>query len=168
VGQRDAQLVRPDWEPIEPLGIDGVEVHPITSVLTDSGYLTEMWRDDWNLDHAGVSQVFQRVLEAGAVSGWHAHADTTDRLFCAWGRIRVGLYDGRSDSPSHGRYAQIRMGRERPALIVVPPGVWHAVANIGHDPALLLNAVDRAYDYVEPDHFRVPIDSPQIPHRFLA
>jgi dTDP-4-dehydrorhamnose 3,5-epimerase len=166
IGLKDPQIVRPDWDPIEPLGIDGVTAKQIANVLTNDGYLTEIWRADWALDDRGVGQVFQRVIEPGAVSGWHVHAVTVDRLFCAYGRVRLGLYDGRNDSPTLGRSAQIRLGRERPALVVVPPGVWHAVANVGTDPAVFVNAVDQAYTYDDPDHYRVPIDSPQIPISF--
>jgi dTDP-4-dehydrorhamnose 3,5-epimerase len=165
-GPKDPQLVSPDWNPVEPLGIDGVTAKQITNVLTNDGYLTEIWRADWALDGGAIGQVFQRVIEPGGVSGWHAHGETVDRLFCAFGRVRLGLYDARQDSPTHGRSAQLRLGRERPALVIVPPGVWHAVANVGTEPAVFVNAVDHAYTYDDPDHYRVPIDSPQIPVAF--
>jgi dTDP-4-dehydrorhamnose 3,5-epimerase len=40
------------------------------------------------------------------------------------------------------------------------------VQNIGDGPAAVLNAVDRAYDYEDPDHWRLPADTPEIPYRF--
>jgi dTDP-4-dehydrorhamnose 3,5-epimerase len=51
-------------------------------------------------------------------------------------------------------------------LVVVPPGVWHGVQNTGSVPGLLLNVVDRAYCYEEPDHWRLPADTANIPYRF--
>ena len=46
--------------------------------------------------------------------------------------------------------------------------LWrHGVKNIGHDPGLLVNAVDRAYDYERPDHYRLPADSPHVPFDIL-
>ena len=33
-------------------------------------------------------------------------------------------------------------------------------------PSVLINAVDRAYDYVDPDHYRLPVESPEVPYRF--
>ena len=71
-GVKDRQLVRPDWSPAEPVAIEGVTAKQITSVLTDNGYLTEMWRPEWNLDQLGVGKVFQRVIDPGSASGWHA------------------------------------------------------------------------------------------------
>jgi dTDP-4-dehydrorhamnose 3,5-epimerase len=44
--------------------------------------------------------------------------------------------------------------------------VWHAVKNIGSGPAVLLNAVDVAYDYEDPDHYRLPYGTEQIPVEF--
>jgi hypothetical protein len=49
-------------------------------VPRNNGILTEVFRRDWNLDDRLVDQVFQSVLGPGAVSAWHAHQHTTDRL----------------------------------------------------------------------------------------
>lgn len=165
-GDKDRELIRSDWTPAHPQTIDGVVTKSISPVLTNNGCLTEIWRSDWGLDRKPVAQIFQRVLDPGAVSAWHAHKLTTDRLFCAAGRILVVLYDCRPGSPSKGTVAELRMGNERPSLVVVPPGVWHGIRNIGSAPATLINAVDLAYDYVDPDHYRIAIDDDQIPYRF--
>lgn len=163
VGPKDSQLVRPDWSPTDVVPIEGVTPRAITNVLTNDGYLTEIWRAEWEGTEAGIGQVFQRVIDPGAASGWHVHEHTTDRLFCATGRVFVALFDGRTASTTHRAVATFRLGVERPAAITVPPGVWHAVRNIGSSTAVFLNVVDRAYDYEDPDHFRLPIDTPLIP-----
>jgi len=162
-GTKDRQLVRPDWSPADPVAIDGVVAKQVTNVLTNNGYLTEIWRPDWALDGLPAGQVFQRVIDAGGVSGWHSHRVTTDRLFCATGRLLVALYDARRNSRTHGATAAFRLGAERPAVIVVPPGVWHGVRNLGATPVVMLNVVDVAYDYEDPDHYRLPSDTPLIP-----
>jgi dTDP-4-dehydrorhamnose 3,5-epimerase len=59
-----------------------------------------------------------------------------------------------------------RFGAMRPALVVVPPKVWHGVQNIGPSAALLINAVDKAYQYEGPDHWRLPADSADVPFKF--
>lgn len=164
-GEKDPEVVRPDWSPAHPPQMDGVVARQVANVLTGNGYLTEIWRGDWNLDDLPVGQVFQRVLEPKAASGWHVHAVTTDRLFCGHGRILVALYDGRLDSPTHGKAIDFRLGSERPAVIVVPPGVWHGIRNLSSEPSLFLNVVDVAYDYEDPDHIRLPLDTPLIPYQ---
>jgi dTDP-4-dehydrorhamnose 3,5-epimerase len=135
----------------------------MVNVLAGDGYLTEIWRPEWELDGLGVGQVFQRVMDPGGASGWHAHGVTTDRLFSSSGRLHLGLYDGRRSSATHGNVADFWFGSERPAVVVVPPGVWHAVRNVGTSAVVYINVVDVAYDYADPDHYRLPLDTPLIP-----
>lgn len=162
------QSVTSEWEVVDQPHIEGVARREVRAVPTSYGRLTEVWRADWALDALGVDQVFASVLDADKVSGWHAHGSTTDRLFVASGQLLIVLYDGRRSSPTHGVVAEWRAGEARPALLVVPPGVWHGVRNETSHPAMLLNAVDRAYAYEGPDHWSVPPDSPAIPYRLTA
>jgi dTDP-4-dehydrorhamnose 3,5-epimerase len=163
---RDKQSITRDWQAVDQPLLDGVTVVEVKNVMSNRGFLTEIYRDDWQVDTAGVAQVFQTVLEPGAVSAWHAHGETTDRLFVSLGQMLIVLYDARRDSPSHGRLNQFRFGSVRPALVTVPVGVWHGVQNIASAPSVLLNLVSHAYSYEHPDHYRLPMDSAEIPFRF--
>lgn len=164
--RQDVQGITRDWQFVNQPLIHGVCVKQIDNVMTGYGTLTEIYRRDWELDKDGVDQVFQSVLEPGAISGWHAHAVTTDRLFIGLGRMRIVLYDSRKHSPTFGLVNEFRAGSTRPSLVVIPPQVWHAVENITGTPTLLINAVNKAYRYESPDHFRLPLETDQIPYRF--
>lgn len=162
---KDRQSVTRDWQPLQPL-IAGVCVREVRHVPKNNGVLTEIWREDWALDELPVKQVFQNLLQPGAISGWHVHRHTTDRIFVNSGLMKLVLHDARTNSPTHGLTNEFRLGEARPALVLVPPGVWHAVQNLASEPSRLLNLVDRAYSYEEPDHWRLPVNPPQIPYRF--
>ncbi len=164
-GVPDGRSVDADWLMVGGPQIDGVTLKEIRPVATATGCVTEPYRSEWGLDTGPVDQVFQRTLHPGAVTGWHAHAHTIDRLFCGVGLIRVTLYDGRTASPTFGVVWQKTLGAVRPALIVVPPGVWHGVEALGPDTTVLLNLVDKAYDYDQPDHWRLPPDTDLIPYK---
>ena len=162
---RDAQSITRDWQLLrEPIA--GVDVREVKNVLKDNGCLTEVWRDDWGLRPSGVAQVFQALIEPQGISAWHVHAHATDRLFASHGHLKIVLYDARLQSASKGRINVFHCGSARPMLIVVPPGVWHGVQNVGAAPALLLNLPDHAYAYEAPDHWRLPADNDQIPYSF--
>jgi dTDP-4-dehydrorhamnose 3,5-epimerase len=165
--KRDAPSVTSDWQVLRE-AIADVEVREVKNVLKDNGYLTEVWREDWKLQPSGVAQVFQALIEPRGISAWHVHRQATDRLFATHGRLKIVLYDARPDSESTGRINVFLCGPARPMLIVVPPGVWHGVQNVGASPALLLNLPDRAYAYEAPDHWRLPPDTDQIPYSFTT
>lgn len=164
---KDNQSITADWLKLQGL-IDGVQVREVKNVCKrQGGVLTELFRNDWGLDEGSVDQIFQNILQPGEYSGWHVHQFTTDRIFVNWGRMRIGLYDARTGSPSFGRANEFIFGTDRPALVIVPPGVWHAVHNNTGANAALINIVDKAYQYEAPDHWRLPIDTPEIPYKFL-
>jgi len=160
---KDAQSITADWEPANLRLIDGVVLRPVRHVPKANGSLVEIYRRDWRVDALEVDQVFQVRLNPGGISAWHAHETTTDRLFVIDGLVRIALYDGRPGSPTVGLVNEFKLGTLQPALLVVPPKVWHGVQNIGPAPAAILNLVDSAYEYSNPDHWRVPHDTDAIP-----
>jgi len=164
---KDRQTITARWTPSSLRLVDGVTVREVLNVPKANGYLTEIFRREWVEPDTHVDQVFQVVLEAGAVSAWHGHASTLDRLFVASGLVRIVLFDGRENSPTQGVVNELRFGTIRPALVTIPPQVWHGVQNMSATGmAVIVNLVDRAYDYDDPDHWRLPADTPQIPFRF--
>lgn len=162
---KDRQSITSDWLPLRQL-IEGVLVREVKNVPKSNGVLTEIFRGDWGLDPGIVQQVFQTTVVPGGLSAWHVHQFTTDRLFVSQGLLKIVLFDDRDSSPSRGWVNEFQFGTERPALVVVPPGIWHGVQSIGTAPGLILNLVDRAYCYEDPDHWRLPADTPKIPYSF--
>jgi dTDP-4-dehydrorhamnose 3,5-epimerase len=164
--RKDAQSITSDWRPADRPLLAGVRVKESRNVIKGDGHLTEMYRRDWLDTDQAIEHVFQVTINPAGLSAWHAHGFTTDRLFAISGSLLIVLYDGRQNSPTHGLVNEFRCGLARPTLIVVPPGIWHGVHNIGHEPAILINMVDHAYRYEDPDHWRLPADTGEIPYRF--
>jgi dTDP-4-dehydrorhamnose 3,5-epimerase len=166
LSQKDSRSITADWVGLQT-PIHNVVIKEVRNVVKPrGGTLTEIFRKDWGLDDGRIDQVFQNLLEPGQISGWHAHRDTTDRIFVNWGVIKIVLFDARKSSPSCGTVNSFQFGLIRPALVIIPPGVWHAVQNVASTPSALLNLVDQAYQYDDPDHWRLPIDTDLIPYRF--
>jgi dTDP-4-dehydrorhamnose 3,5-epimerase len=159
------QSVTSEWERTGQPWIEGAKLREVKNVLVSDGVLVEVFRQDWQLG-GEVAQVFQRGLSSRSVSAWHAHERTTDRLFVHVGRAKIVLYDARPESSTRGWVNEIILGEARPALLVVPPRVWHGVQNVSSETILLLNLVDHAYRYEDPDHWKIPPDSPEVPYRF--
>lgn len=160
---KDVQSITAAWELSQRQLIEGVVIRHVKHVPKGNGSLVELYRRDWAVDGLPVDQVFQVTLVPGGISAWHAHQFTTDRLFVSHGLVRVVLYDARDGSSTRGVLNEFKLGTLQPALLVVPPKVWHGVQNIASECATVVNLVDRAYEYEDPDHWRVPEDSPDVP-----
>lgn len=163
---KEGQSITSDWEFTNQSLIAGVVLREIKNVPKANGMLTEIFRSDWKMDELAIDQVFQVTLNPKGISAWHTHEVTTDRLFVNQGLIRIVLYDAREDSPTCGVLNEFKLGTIRPGLLVISPKVWHGIQNISESTSALLNLVDRAYQYEDPDHWRLPQDTPLIPYQF--
>lgn len=163
---KDKQTTNSEWEFLGQKLIDGVQIKEVKNMPKDNGYLTEIFRTAWNLDELRLNHVFQVVINPGCISAWHAHKVATDRLFVNIGMMRIALYDGRESSPTNGVVNEFKFGSVRPALLIVPPEVWHGVQNIASSQSAILNLCDHAYSYEDPDHWRLPHDAADIPFSF--
>ncbi len=63
--KKDKQSVTADWQCIHQQLIGGVRLKEVKNVVKHDGTLTEVYRNDWQLDTASVDQVFQIVLAPG-------------------------------------------------------------------------------------------------------
>lgn len=162
---KDPQLVDGNWQRVRKT-IEGVHIREVLHVPGDQGVITEIYRPEWDPTGLPVVQAYQSRLFPGAIGAWSCHGRQTDRLFVNQGHLKIVLFDGREDSSSHGCVLEHHAGDARPSFVVIPPGVWHGVHNLAASDALLMNFPTAAYDYADPDHWRLPADSPEIPYNW--
>ena len=100
--------------------IDGVVVTTVDFKHDDRGRLAELFRaDDASLP--GFGQIHLTTIDPGVIKAWHRHKDRTDTLICVSGRVRLGLYDGRSDSRTVEQLNQFFLGDHSPLRVTIPP-----------------------------------------------
>jgi dTDP-4-dehydrorhamnose 3,5-epimerase len=163
-GKQDSQSVVPGGRQAAPPRIAGVQILELGNVFTRSGWLTEVFRTDWAGVEITPKQINWVELSPHGVTDWHRHAHQTDHLIGVGAVIKLALWDGRADSPTSQETDLIRIGAIRPVLVIVPPGVWHALRNESGQPAGYLNLTDQLYDYECPDNWRLTPDVAGIPN----
>ena len=89
-----------------------------------------------------------------------------DRHYSFAGEGRMVLYDGRDDSPTQGRFAEVHFSEVSRGVLYIPPGVWHAAQNTGDRDWEMINFPTRAYDSSNPDKYRADPHSGEIPFDF--
>ena len=166
-GRKDAAHINADWV-IDRRLIDGVKIREVRNVVTANGITTELYRVDWGFVDGSVQQAIHVALRGEALSAWHLHRERWDYLFVVSGHLRVVLYDPREASPTKGQVDIFHLSPVRPMLVGVPPRVWHGVQNLSRDVSSFVNLFDRPYDYANPDEWRLPSDTLEVPYRFAS
>jgi dTDP-4-dehydrorhamnose 3,5-epimerase len=145
---------------------EGVTFRDAVTHVDDRGSVCELFdpRWGWTDDDLVFSYVF--TLRPGMVKGWGMHREHEDRYFILYGELELVLYDGREDSPTHGLVSEIYLTEHRRQLMNIPTGVWHANRNVGMNDVTVINFPTKPYDHENPDKYRLPIDTDQIPYAF--
>jgi dTDP-4-dehydrorhamnose 3,5-epimerase len=143
--------------------IDGVKVRKLRLIPDERGYLMEMLRSDWE-EYDKFGQVYITAVYPGVVKGWHYHKIQTDHFICVHGMAKVVLYDGREGSPTQGEVNEFFLGDQNQVLLKIPPGVMHGFKGIGQEMALIVNVPTELYNYEQPDEYRLPAHTDQIPY----
>ena len=143
--------------------IQGVQVRKLRVIPDERGYLMEMLRSDWE-EFTKFGQVYITAVYPGVVKGWHYHKIQTDYFVCVQGMAKVVLYDGREGSPTHGEVNEFFMGTLNPILLRIPPGVMHGFKGISQEMTLIVNVPTELYNYQQPDEYRLPPHTDQIPY----
>jgi dTDP-4-dehydrorhamnose 3,5-epimerase len=90
----------------------------------------------------------------GVIKAWHRHTLQTDFWLCLTGHIKIGIHREEDDTT----WMAI-VGEKRPAVVIIPPPLWHGAATVGDMPAGLLYYVTHGYNPAKPDEQRRPHDS---------
>jgi len=143
--------------------IEGVKTRKLRLIPDERGYLMEMLRSDWE-EYEKFGQVYITAVYSGVVKGWHYHKIQTDHFICVHGMAKVVLYDGREGWPTHGEVNEFFLGQQNPMLLKIPPGVMHGFKGIGQEMALIVNVPTELYNYEQPDEYRLPAHTDQIPY----
>ena len=163
---KDLAHVTPTFDVQRDDLLEGVKTFEVKNIVTGNGFTTEIFRPDWGVATLPIQHVIHVSLHAGVISAWHQHRIQTDHVFVVSGTLRVVLYDDREGSSTRGGVNVFNVSSVRPTLLVVPPGVWHGVKNLSSGMTNFVNYFDRPYNYEDPDEWRLPRDTPEIPYSF--
>ncbi|HNA04332.1 MAG TPA: dTDP-4-dehydrorhamnose 3,5-epimerase family protein [Rhodocyclaceae bacterium] len=162
---RARQTVTPEGKSVAPL-IDGVKIHHPVTHQDERGTLCEVYSRSWKFDDVSMVHAYLVTVRPGKVKGWAIHHVQIDRYFFVSGTLKLVLYDARKDSPTRGMINEFYFGELNRALVSVPPGIYHAVENVGTVDGLMFNIPSEPYRYEAPDKSLLPLENDVIPYSF--
>jgi len=167
IGKQSAVDRESRWK-IAPIA--GVAMRPVRPVPHDDGTLVEVAKAAWPEVDQPIVQVHATTTLPGRVRAWGLHQRSTDRLFVVSGLISIVVFDGRRASPTFGAINEFKVSERNPALLVIPPNLYHGWKNIGTTEAFVINMPTVQYDYENPDALDLPYDAPAaaeiVPYRW--
>lgn len=138
--------------------IKGVAFVALVPNVDDRGYLIEILRAT-DLHFTTFGQVYiVGNLARGVIRAFHKHQVLWDWFFISYGAAKFVLVDDRQDSPTYGQMNIFVTSARNPALLAIPPGVFHGWMSLEDDTQLISIASD-VYNRGHPDEVRISPDS---------
>ncbi|HEY0151395.1 MAG TPA: dTDP-4-dehydrorhamnose 3,5-epimerase family protein [Longimicrobium sp.] len=162
---QDRQTVTPGGDSVQA-HIQGLIVRRLRPIEDKRGDITEMYSPAWEVHPDPMVFAYQVTIRPGAIRGWEMHKLQTDRIFISTGAMRWVFYDHRQHSPTHRLLNIMVVSELNRSLIIVPPGVIHAVQNVGNVDAVFINFPTEPYNHAQPDKHRLPLKNSLIPFDF--
>ena len=134
--------------------IHGSKIKKLKIIPDERGRLMEILRKDDEIFNK-FGQVYVTTVKPGVVKAWHYHKKQDDHFVCLAGIVRVALFDSRKKSPTYGEINDYIMSLEDPFVVKIPKGVYHGFKGIANIESMVLNVPTKAYNYKNPDEFRL-------------
>ena len=142
--------------------IDGVKVVPLRRIPDERGTVMHMLRStDPHFTQFG--EIYFSTVYKDVVKGWHRHQQMTLNYACVSGRIKLAMYDDRPTSPTRGEIAEVFLGPDEYALVVIPPGIWNGFKGMTDPYAIVANCATHPHnpsgsERLDPFNNQIPYD----------
>lgn len=143
--------------------IKDVEFVRLESHVDDRGYLIEIIRvaepktDPWSICEKFGQVYLVGNFSRGTIRAFHKHKVLWDYFFVSHGSAKFVLVDDRNKSSTNKEINVFVMCARNPALLVVPPGVYHGWMSLENDTQIV-SIASEIYNREKPDEIRVPPD----------
>jgi len=126
--------------------IEGIIIRHLNKYTDDRGWLIEIFRHDELVPEYYPVMSYISMTNPGVVRGPHEHVDQTDLFgFIGPSTFKLFLWDTRKSSPTFMKKQVILVGENKPASVLVPPGIVHAYKNVGTQPGMVVNYPNRLF-----------------------
>ena len=143
--------------------IDGVKVKDLKIMPDERGRLMEILRSDDEMFEK-FGQLYITAAYPGVTKAWHYHRFQNDHFCVVSGMAKIVLFDGRKRSKTKGVINEFFMGEHNPMLLRIPKMVYHGFKCVSLKETLIINCPTEVYNRKEPDEYRLPPDTIEIPY----
>ncbi len=147
--------------------IDGVMLKDLVRHPDERGFFEEMIRKTDDFFAEGFGQVSHSFMISGVVKAWHVHKTQVDWWYVVRGKIKVALYDTRTNSKTYKELQELVIGGEEPSntIIKIPPGVAHGLKVI-EGPVDLVYVTSGIYS--KDEEGRIPYNDAEIGYDWVG
>jgi dTDP-4-dehydrorhamnose 3,5-epimerase len=144
--------------------IEGVIIKELVTHSDERGFFREVFRFLEEFEKISVGQLSHSLSKEGVVKAWHGHKEQSQWNYVVSGKIKVALYDNRSESSTYRETMEFIVGdNEKFRAYFFPPVVLHGYKCL-KGPMHIIYVTSGVYDLS--DEVRISKDNPKIGYQW--
>ncbi len=130
------------------MNIKDVIITELKVIADDRGKVMHMLRNDSNV-FKSFGEIYFSTIYKGSIKAWHLHKKAVLNYACIKGRVKLVLFDDRTQSSSKGVYEEIILSPQNYFLITIPPNIWNGFKGLDEEESIIANCLNLPHNEKE-------------------
>lgn len=130
------------------MNIKDVIITKLKIIKDERGSVMHMMRNDSNI-FKSFGEIYFSTIYKNSIKAWHLHKEATLNYACVKGRVKLVLFDDRTQSSSKGVYEEIILSPQNYFLITIPSNIWNGFKGLDKDESIIANCLNLPHNEKE-------------------
>ena len=143
--------------------IEGIKITPLKIISDNRGSVMHMLRSDSDVFQK-FGEIYFSTIFKDSIKAWHLHKEATLNYACIFGKVKLALYDDRTQSVSYGIYQELYLSLDSYSLITIPPNIWNGFKGLNDNHSIIANCLTLPHN--EKEMVRMDPNDPKFKYKW--
>ena len=120
--------------------IEGIKITPLKIISDNRGSVMHMLRSDSDVFQK-FGEIYFSTIFKDSIKAWHLHKEATLNYACIFGKVKLVLFDDRTESTTYGLYQELYLSLDSYSLITIPPNIWNGFKGLNDNHSIIANCL---------------------------
>ena len=120
--------------------IEGIKITPLKIISDNRGSVMHMLRSDSDVFQK-FGEIYFSTIFKDSIKAWHLHKEATLNYACIFGKVKLTLFDDRTESTTYGHYQELYLSLDSYSLITIPPNIWNGFKGLNDNHSIIANCL---------------------------
>ena len=143
--------------------IEGIKITSLKIISDNRGSVMHMLRSDSDVFQK-FGEIYFSTIFKDSIKAWHLHKEATLNYACIFGKVKLALYDDRTQSVTYGVYQELYLSLDSYSLITIPPNIWNGFKGLNDNHSIIANCLTLPHN--EKEMVRVDLNDPKFKYNW--
>ena len=143
--------------------IKGIKITPLKIISDNRGSVMHMLRSDSDVFQK-FGEIYFSTIFKDSIKAWHLHKEATLNYACIFGKVKLVLFDDRTESTTYGLYQELYLSLDSYSLITIPPNIWNGFKGLNDIHSIIANCLTLPHN--EKEMVRLDLNDPKFKYNW--